>query len=185
MANFKQIVDTNGALISIQRLSDNAHIPIDPANRDYAEYHAWVSAGGIPDAPPVPTLDELKALKAADVDAKVDAMFQAGFPVPSGSMAGEVLQIRNNTDRTNWLTSQAAYSMAVASGQGATLGAVFRTTSNTTFTLTFSEGLGVLLNMAAWGQSVYGCSWTLKDAIKDAADLDALDALDLTQGWPA
>ena len=32
----------------IKRLSDNAFIPFDPANRDYAEYLAWLEAGNQP-----------------------------------------------------------------------------------------------------------------------------------------
>lgn len=34
---------------SIQRFSDMVRIPRDPQNRDYAEYLAWVKAGGVPD----------------------------------------------------------------------------------------------------------------------------------------
>lgn len=32
----------------VQRLSDNAFIPFDPANTDYAEYLKWVEAGNTP-----------------------------------------------------------------------------------------------------------------------------------------
>ena len=41
---------------SVLRLSDGAHIPADPANRDYAEYLAWVADGGVPEpyVPPPP-----------------------------------------------------------------------------------------------------------------------------------
>ena len=38
--------DENGPVI---RTADGAHIPPDPANRDYAEYLAWKEAGGVPD----------------------------------------------------------------------------------------------------------------------------------------
>ena len=41
--------DTTGRTnAGIKRLSDNAFIPFDPANRDYAEYLAWLEAGNQP-----------------------------------------------------------------------------------------------------------------------------------------
>jgi len=39
----------------IVRLTDGAHIPADPNNRDYADYLAWLDAGGVTEeANPVP-----------------------------------------------------------------------------------------------------------------------------------
>lgn len=40
---------------SILRLADNATIPTDPANRDYAAYLDWLSAGNTPELPPAPS----------------------------------------------------------------------------------------------------------------------------------
>jgi hypothetical protein len=34
---------------TIQRLSDNAFIPFDPANTDYQEYLKWLSDGNTPE----------------------------------------------------------------------------------------------------------------------------------------
>jgi len=39
---------------TILRLADNAFIPPDPANTDYAAYLEWVAAGNEPDPAPVP-----------------------------------------------------------------------------------------------------------------------------------
>ena len=32
----------------VERLSDNAFIPFDPQNRDYAEYLKWLAEGNTP-----------------------------------------------------------------------------------------------------------------------------------------
>ena len=45
---------------SIIRIEDNAYIPNDPANTDYAQYTLWLSEGNTPDpADPIPEPVEL------------------------------------------------------------------------------------------------------------------------------
>jgi len=53
---------------SILRISDNAYIPFDPANNDYAAYLKWVKEGNTPKpAPelPAPVLTTEQKLEAA------------------------------------------------------------------------------------------------------------------------
>jgi hypothetical protein len=40
---------TSGEINAVQRLSDNAFIPFDPDNTDYAEYLKWVAEGNEPE----------------------------------------------------------------------------------------------------------------------------------------
>lgn len=139
-------------------------------------------------AHPAPTwADRVEAVRA-QIDAKTLEVFAGGFTVPSGTLAGKNLQVRNETDRTNWLTSLGMYQLAIANGQGAEEGAIFRTTDNQTFTLTYAEGLQVLVGMMMWGRSVYGRAWALKDQLDALQDGDG-DGLAViravhTHGWP-
>jgi hypothetical protein len=51
----------------VQRLSDNAFIPFDPANTDAVEFCKWLKSGGIPEAADggaAPTQDEINAIIA-------------------------------------------------------------------------------------------------------------------------
>lgn len=44
----------------IVRIGDGAYIPPDPANRDYAEYLAWLASGNTPDPADVTPFADLK-----------------------------------------------------------------------------------------------------------------------------
>jgi hypothetical protein len=65
---------------TIFRLADNAFIPPDPANRDYAAFLEWVEAGNMPDpapivAPPAPLTTEQKLEAAGLTVAELKALF--------------------------------------------------------------------------------------------------------------
>jgi hypothetical protein len=53
---YKLIKNLRNETNSVQRLSDNAFIPFDPANMDFVEYNKWLSEGNIPLPPDEPTL---------------------------------------------------------------------------------------------------------------------------------
>lgn len=64
MADYKQIM-RGGTLIGVQRMSDNAVVPIDPENRDYKEFRALQDRGQVTLLPPDPEPVEPPATVAA------------------------------------------------------------------------------------------------------------------------
>ena len=48
---YKLIKDPiTGEIKMVKRIDDNAFIPFDPANTDYANYLEWLAAGNVPEA---------------------------------------------------------------------------------------------------------------------------------------
>lgn len=47
MADYQLCASPRGPIRMVQRLSDNAFIPFDDANKDYAQYLADVRAGAV------------------------------------------------------------------------------------------------------------------------------------------
>ena len=67
---------------SILRIEDNASIPNDPANSDYAEYLEWVEEGNTPtpaDVPPDPTYKELRAAEYPSIVDQLDKIYHTGI----------------------------------------------------------------------------------------------------------
>jgi hypothetical protein len=54
---FKLSKNSEGAVVCVKRLSDNAFIPFDPANTCYQAYLKWLSEGNQPLPPDEPAVE--------------------------------------------------------------------------------------------------------------------------------
>lgn len=87
------------------RTADQAHVPDDPANRDRAEFDAWVADGGVPDPyvpppEPEPAPLRLEAHPRDDMDA---ATLQSVRAVSTAQIA-PLLKRMNEVER--WLAKR-------------------------------------------------------------------------------
>lgn len=130
------------------------------------------------------TLSDAQRDALAAVEAKLATLTAAGWSHDFGGTYGvQVLQTRDGDDRMNWLTSLTGYRARMDAGEGAVEGAVFRTASNTLITMSYGDAYALLLEMVAWGESLYRTSWALKDAIRAATTVEEVSAVDINSGW--
>lgn len=129
-------------------------------------------------------LEFLRSSKFAAVNALYEEKKQEGYIVTSGALTGEALQTRDAEDDTNWLVAKDKCRDEIIAGNGAVVGMVFRTLSNTDIPVSYTEGLSVINDLRDFGLLLMAASWAIKNEIDDAADEAELDAIDITEGWP-
>lgn len=143
----------------------------------------WVQTWEVTDLP-YSNLLSVKEEFRSNITAILNTKFNAGYTPTSGPLSGNTLQTATVEDRTNWLTSQASYAAAISLGHGSVEDASFRTVNNETITVSYNEGMNILLGMAAWGKSLMSHSWTLKDLVDGALSFEDLRDIDIESGWP-
>lgn len=109
---------------------------------------------------------------------------EGGFPVTFEGN-DETLQCASDTDRANWLIFLGVCQEAVAGGAGAqVIPIALRCTSNRSYVVTFAEAVTLIQNMRTWGLTAQANLWRLKDLIDAVETGEALNAVDVTEGWP-
>jgi len=132
-----------------------------------------------------PTLDALKAEKQSALSAEYQQRIQS-FPWDFGAPHGVLhLQLRGTDDQANWLTLQAKAMSLIAAGQGDAEVLAIRTEENITVPVTANAAAQIMDALSSFGGNMKAHHWALKDAINAAEDQAALDAIDITAGWPA
>lgn len=129
-------------------------------------------------------LADLKAARTREAEDAYTEKLAVGYPVTLDGQA-ETLQLRNSEDRTNWLGLLLAAQAGVAAGYGAAnYPAKIRTTSNTGYTVTNAEAVGLMFDLLGWAASMFQARSNVKDAISAAANAAAVASVDVNAGYP-
>lgn len=123
----------------------------------------------------------------ADVGSKIDALriektfTDVNVTFPSGEKKD--IQFRSEFDMSNLLSvAMAGLALIVSGKQNDTV--VYRTKDNVTHALKAVEMVGIGMAVMAAKQAIVSAAWTHKDAIKNLETIEALDAYDISTGWP-
>lgn len=128
-------------------------------------------------------LEELKAVRRADVKARQEALFLAGWTYDFAAAGTHTLDLRNADDKSNWTLLLIKTQGMVAAGAGA-MPVEIRTASNVKIAVPAAEANAALLEFLAWGEAMLKAKWDLDDAIEAAVDEAALAVIDVGAGWP-
>jgi hypothetical protein len=133
------------------------------------------------DPAPEPTLAEAKAVKLEAVNAERD---RRRYPGPVDTGLGWGIDFRDEIDERNVAGLVMAALALLAQGVADPVIPV-RGADDVTRMLTPAEMVSAGRAPQQRISAVYQASWTIKAAIEAAADLPALEAVDITSAWPS
>lgn len=130
-------------------------------------------------------IEEAQRTSLSAADAEYRARIAAGFPAPMLGDGSETLQVRDAEDKANWLSVMTIAGAEVANGNGDRLyDHPISTTANLAYTLTNSEALLLMRGLFRWASEMRQAHADHKQAIRAARTRQAVDAVDLSAGWP-
>jgi hypothetical protein len=183
-----KLTDAHGVLLDIFQSTDYLEQAGAVTVRGSSTYPAAVIGAYTITAYTPPATDILSPNKTAKILAVIAlASYKTGigFPCTLDAQA-ETLQLRDQTDRTNWLALMLACQINIGAGNGAgMISPGVRTTANRTHAMTYSACITLLGSLLTWASSMQGNIWLKVDAITAAIDQTSLGAIDITTGWPS
>ena len=164
-----------GAYDGIEPPAGAVEVPTHPAGASQVwDGSTWID--------PMPVIDDLRTAKIAAIVAAADALLTTGAPVDGG------LHIALDDGSRADLTAMAATATAAASGAVSWPDSYSRgwiTIENVRIPLaTPAAGLTLAASVGDWYAAIVQHRRDLKDAALAAEDAAALDAIDVTTGWP-
>lgn len=137
---------------------------------------------GLSQSLPAPTFEDLRVAKIAAISASANALLAAGAPATGG------LHVALDDGSRADLTAMAATATAASAGAISWPESYSRgwvTIENVRIPLaTPADGLALAASVGDWYAAVIQHRRDLKDAALAAEDAAALDAIDVTTGWP-
>lgn len=128
-----------------------------------------------------------------EINARYEEILAAGFPTATfaGQPGPERLQYLTDTDRTNWLNvlviANRQRQTALENGTPLIMNdpypAPIRCLSNRQYTVTYASALNRMYALLARASAAQANMWRLKDAARTVETREALEAIDLGEGW--
>lgn len=158
---------------SVLRLADGASIPCDEGNRDYVEYLQWVEGGGV--AAP--------AIDAPSLDARKESLKSEATALrwqrETGGITVAGVQVATGLDDQNRIAT------VLTAGQLGDIDEVDFKAATGWVRLTLAQIQDIAGAITAHVQSCFSAERAHHEAIDALPDLAAVEAYDVTSGWPA
>lgn len=122
-----------------------------------------------------------------ELEARYRKRLKEGFATATfdGQPETETLQCRDETDQIRWVGLLLKCQAASALGAGAEpIDPPIRCTSNREYAVSHDDAQARMWALLAAYAASLKTLWRLKDAIRSAPTLAALNAVDLEEGWP-
>jgi len=172
MEDISTVKDSGDGWLVTYTGGDVLNVPNAPGNRHYQEVQDWIAVPNTPDAEF--SVAERQTTRKAEVDALRNTKLSGGF-----------LHISNTFSLdTESRASLAAYVANVNAGKGLPGSFTWRSVANVDVAFTTTTILDLNDSMITFLDAAYNNAWTHKAGLDAEVTVSAVDAYDISTGWP-